>query len=261
VGQAIFRRFLLPVTASKVPEIGLMFWVVKVLTTAMGESTSDTLVHRFGGPVAVLMGLTGFIVAMVIQYVMRRYWALAYWLAVSMVGVFGTMAADVLHVGLGVPYVFSSLLYVVALAATFSSWYFTERTLSIHSITNRRRETFYWSAVFFTFATGTALGDFSAVSLHLGYAGSTALFAVAFCVPGIYFAITRAHPVLCFWSAYVLTRPLGASVADWLGKPRVQGGVGEGSGVVALVSAAIIISLVAYLALVDRDEVSDPARP
>ncbi len=243
----------------RVPEVTAYFWIIKALSTAMGESTSDYLVNSISPVVAVLIGFAAFAAAMVIQFLMRRYVAWAYWLAVVMVGVFGTMVADVLHVGLGVPYELSAGLFAVLLAATFIVWKRMEGTLSIHSIDTPRREVFYWLAVITTFALGTALGDLTAFTLHIGYLLSAVLFAAAILVPAIGFALRLFHPVFAFWFAYVLTRPLGASLADWLGKPTQLGGLGIGNGVVSLVLTAMIAALVAWLS-VTRSDVQKPSR-
>jgi uncharacterized membrane-anchored protein len=161
-----------------------------------------------------------------------------------MVGVFGTMAADVLHVGLGVPYVVSTVFYAGVLYLVFRTWYRVEGTLSIHSITTPRRELFYWAAVLATFALGTAAGDFTANTLGIGYFGSIILFAAVIAIPAIgYFRRTMA-PVLAFWFAYVVTRPLGASVADWLAVSHARGGLALGTGPVSLVFALIIAAIV-----------------
>jgi uncharacterized membrane-anchored protein len=241
-----------------VPEITLYFWVIKGLSTAFGESTSDYSVHAIAPVVAVLCGFVGFVVALVIQFSRRRYVAWSYWLAVAAVGVFGTMAADVLHVGFGVPYWVSSGLYAVALAAVFWAWARTERTLSIHTINTVRREGFYWAAVVATFAMGTAVGDLAAVSLHLGYFSSIWLFAGLMLIPALGYWRLGWNPIGTFWVAYVLTRPLGASVADWLGKPAKVGGLGLGNGVVTAVFALAIAGLVTYLTVTRADE--QPAR-
>src|SRR5215813_1367358 len=219
----------------------------------MGESTSDYAVQAIAPVAAVGLGFLGFVAALTLQLAMRRYVAWAYWLAVMMVGVFGTMAADVLHVGFGVPYIVSSVLYAVALAAVFVSWQAVERTLSIHTVDTARREAFYWAAVVATFAMGTAVGDLTAVTLHLGYAGSAVLFAGLILVPAAGYRWGGWNPVLSFWLAYVLTRPLGASVADWLGKPKSLSGLGLGNGPVSLVLLALIAAFVAYLAVTRRD--------
>jgi uncharacterized membrane-anchored protein len=239
--------------ALRVPEITVYFWVIKALSTAMGESTSDYAVHVINPVAAVGLGFVAFVAALVLQFSMRRYVAWAYWLAVCMVGVFGTMAADVLHVGFGVPYIASSILYAVVLFAVFFAWYRTERTLSIHTVDTPRREAFYWLAVVATFAMGTALGDLTATTFHLGYLTSGLLFAVVIAIPALGFWLLRWNAVFSFWFAYVATRPLGASFADYMGKPRSVSGLGWGDGPVALVLALAIACLVAFLAITKRD--------
>jgi uncharacterized membrane-anchored protein len=239
--------------ALRVPAVGVLFWVIKSLSTAMGEATSDFLVHSLDPVVAVLLGFTGFSVALALQLSMRRYVAWTYWLAVVMVGVFGTMAADVMHVGFGVPYAVTGLLCAIALAAVFVAWARVEGTLSIHSITSTRRELFYWAAVVATFALGTAVGDITALTFGLGYAGSILLFGAVMLVPILGYRVLHWSSVFCFWFAYVVTRPLGASVADWLGKPTADGGLGYGSGPVAAALSAAIALLVAYLAITGSD--------
>jgi uncharacterized membrane-anchored protein len=238
---------------SKVPEVTVFFWIVKALTTALGESTSDYLVHRISPVAAVLIGFTAFCIALAVQLTVRRYLAWAYWFAVAMVGVFGTMAADVLHVGLGVPYVVSSVLFLVVLAAVFTTWYAAEKTLSIHSIFTLRRECFYWAAVVSTFAMGTAVGDLSAITLHLGYLLAALMFGAVMLLPVAGYFRLGWNAVFAFWFAYVLTRPLGASVADWLGKPKNLRGLGLGAGPVSLVLALVISCFVAYLAVTKID--------
>ena len=240
---------------SKVPEITAFFWIVKALTTAMGESTSDFLVHAIVPEVAVLIGLIAFCAALYVQLTKDRYVPWAYWLAVAMVGVFGTMAADVLHVGLGVPYIASTIFFAIALAVVFRGWYRVEGTLSIHSITTPRRELFYWAAVLATFALGTAAGDLTAISLGLGYFGSILLFAAVFAIPAFGYFRAGMNSILAFWFAYVVTRPLGASVADWLSKS--SGGLALGTGPVSLFFAAMIAALVYYLSRTGLDTPSD----
>jgi uncharacterized membrane-anchored protein len=247
--------------ALRVPEITVYFWVIKALSTAMGEATSDSLVHKLHPVPAVLLGFAGFVVALGLQLSVRRYIAWTYWLAVAGVGVFGTMAADVLHVGFGVPYPVSSALYAVVLAAVFVSWYLTERTLSIHTVDTTRRELFYWAAVVATFAMGTALGDFTAFTLHLGYLASAFLYAGVIAIPAIGFWLLRWNAIFSFWFAYVATRPLGASFADWMGKPQTVGGLGWGDGSVAVVLTLIIFVLVAFLAITRVDVQRAARRP
>ncbi|HEU5420512.1 MAG TPA: hypothetical protein VFV41_22690 [Streptosporangiaceae bacterium] len=249
-----------PAGTLRVPEITVFFWVIKALSTAMGESTSDYSVHVMNPVVAVGLGFIAFVIALALQFSRRRYLAWAYWLSVVMVGVFGTMAADVLHVAFGVPYIASSALYAVVLAAVFITWQQTERTLSIHTINTARREAFYWATVVATFAMGTALGDLTAITFHLGYGYSIVLFAVIIVIPAAGYRWLGWNPVASFWSAYVVTRPLGASFADFLGKPVSAGGLGFGDGTVALVLTVAIAVLVAYLAITRRDVQGSLAR-
>jgi uncharacterized membrane-anchored protein len=232
--------------AAKVPEITALFWVVKVLTTGLGEAASDYL-GKVSIALAAGVGLIGFVVAMWLQLRTRRYVPWVYWSAVLMVAVFGTMAADGLHVVLGIPYTVSTAFYAVALAVVFVLWHRTEGTLSIHSIVSRRREVWYWLTVLLTFALGTALGDLTAFVLNLGYLPSAVLFAVVMAVPAIAWK-AGLNPVLTFWTAYVVTRPLGASVADWLGKPPSHaGGLGFGDGTVTAVGFVVFVVLVAVI--------------
>ena len=244
-------------TSLKVPaRIAAIFWVIKLATTAFGESTSDYLVHNVNPYAAVVGGFAVFAAAMVLQLRTDRYVPWIYWLAVAMVAVFGTMAADVVHIEFGVPYAASSNLFALLLVAVFWTWSRAEPTLSIHSITTVRRELFYWAAVLATFAMGTALGDLAAYRLHLGFLSAGIVFAVLFALPGLAFYARRAGPVLSFWAAYVMTRPLGASFADWTGKNRHAGGLGWGDGPVAAVLAVLIVAGVAYLTTSGSDQVA-----
>jgi uncharacterized membrane-anchored protein len=241
------RRRHAPV-AAKVPEIAASFWVLKLLTTAMGEAASDYLLGtmRFVG---LGLGAAGFAFALWVQFRTRRYNAVAYWATVMMVAVFGTMAADTLHHQLGVSFGMSSLAFALAVAATFWAWHRVEHTLSIHSITTRRREMFYWLTVSFTFALGTAAGDLTASQLHFGFVGSIVLFAVVMAVPALGCWRFRLNTVVAFWSAYIVTRPLGASVADWLSKPTKSGGLSYGDGPVAAVLLAFVLVLITFAAV------------
>jgi uncharacterized membrane-anchored protein len=214
----------------------------------MGESTSDFLVHTLGPPIAVVIGATAFTAALLWQLRAGRYVAWIYWLAVAMVGVFGTMAADVLHVGLGIPYIVSTAFYATVLAIVFMTWQRSELTLSIHSILTQRRELFYWAAVLATFALGTAAGDMTARTLGLGYLGSGVMFAVVIAVPAVGYRRFGMNPIFAFWFAYIVTRPLGASFADWMSVPNARGGLGFGYGPVSLVLACLIVGFVSHLA-------------
>ena len=228
----------------RVPEPTVVFWLTKAASTALGEAVSDFSIRVMPPVLAVLIGFVLFAAALAWQLRQRRYVPETYWLAVAMVGVFGTMAADVVHVVLGLPYVASASLYALILVGVFLLWWSVEHDLSVHAVTNARRELFYWAAVITTFALGTALGDFTAVALGIGYLPSIGLFALLILIPVLGFRFLRWNAVLAFWFAYVLTRPLGASVADWLGKPVKEGGVGVGSGWVSLIFAAIMAVLV-----------------
>jgi uncharacterized membrane-anchored protein len=247
--------------ASKVPEITAWFWIIKVLTTGMGEATSDYLVHRINPVIAVGFGLAGLVIALALQFLVRRYVTVVYWLAVVMVAVFGTMEADVLHVRFRVPYAVSTAGFAVSLTAIFAVWYATEKTLSIHSIRTRRREFFYWATVMATFALGTAAGDLTAYTLHLGYLGAGVLFAVVILVPAFGYRLLHLNAILMFWFAYIVTRPLGASFADWLGVPRALGGIDLGRGRVSLVLTVIIAVLVGYQAVAHPDAAGRAAVP
>jgi len=235
------------------------FWAVKALTTAMGEAASDYMVKAFGPVPAVLAGFAVFSLALVIQLRMRRYLAWTYWLAVSMVAVFGTQAADVLHLKFGVPYMVSATFYAVVLAVIFYIWDRSEHTLSIHSIYNARRELFYWATVLATFALGTALGDLTAITFKLGYFDSGVLFLVVIAVPALALRVKALSSVAAFWAAYVVTRPLGASFADYMSKPRARSGLNWGDGPVTLGLGAVIVVLVAYLAATRVDAPEAPA--
>lgn len=229
----------------KVPEVTVYFWVAKLLSTALGEAASDFLVFQINPYVAVMLGCFGLVVALALQLLVRRYVAWVYWLTVVMVAIFGTMAADVLHVVLHISYIASTSLFSVCLAAVFVIWYASERTLSIHTIYAGRRELFYWAAVVATFALGTAAGDLTAATLGLGYGASLVAFAIIFAVPGLGWRL-GLNPVFAFWFAYVVTRPLGASFADWVGKPYL-GGLGFGDGRVAVALTILIAIVVTYL--------------
>jgi uncharacterized membrane-anchored protein len=221
-------------TLVKVPEITVLFWVAKLLSTAMGESTSDYLVKVLHPVPAVGIGTIVLLAVIAYQITRDRYIPWVYWLAVLLVAVVGTMAADVLHIQFGVPYVASSVFFAVVLTAVFVAWYRVEGTLSIHSIDTVRRELFYWMTVMSTFAMGTALGDFTASTLKLGYGTSIIFFAALLLIPALGYRYFHMGEVLAFWFAYVLTRPVGASIADWLGKSAKASGLGVGDGHVSL---------------------------
>ena len=242
---------------SKVPEVTALFWIIKVLTTGMGESASDWLLNRGAGVAGIGIGISLgldiaiFVVALILQFSTRRYVAGVYWFAVVAVSLFGTIAADIAFF-IGVPLWASTTFYASALAVNFVLWYASERTLSIHSIHTRRRETFYWITVFLTFALGTALGDLTAVTWKLGFLVSGIMFAALIALPAIAHWRFGLNAIVAFWSAYVVTRPLGASFADWFGASHHDGGLGLGFGWVTLVMTVMIVGLVGYLARSQR---------
>ncbi|MEP6563291.1 MAG: hypothetical protein ABJD68_19710, partial [Nakamurella sp.] len=214
---------------------------------------SDYLTHRFD-PV-LTAGVAGVVclIALVLQFSMRRYLAWIYWFAVAMVSVFGTMVADALHVGFGIPYAVSTAGFALMLSVVFIAWYSIEKTLSIHSIFTRRREMFYWAAILTTFAFGTAAGDLTATTVNLGYLGSGLLFAVLIAIPAVGHWRFHLNAVFAFWFAYVLTRPLGASFADWIAVPASRGGLDWGTGPITLVLLLMIVACVGYLASTGQD--------
>lgn len=229
----------------RVPEITVGFWVAKAASTAFGEAASDFSIRTMPPVLAVLLGFILFAVVLLWQLSRGRYVPAVYWSTVAMVGVFGTMAADVVHVVLGLPYLVTTVAYAVVLALVFLLWWRVEGRLSVHEVTTLRRELFYWAAVVATFALGTAAGDLAAVGLHLGYLPSILLFGMLILVPPLGFRFLNWSPVFSFWAAYVLTRPVGASVADWLGKPLAEGGIGVGSGWVSIGTALVMVLTVA----------------
>jgi uncharacterized membrane-anchored protein len=263
-GQPLRRRpgwfgsFAEPV-AAKVPEITFLFWVIKILTTAGGEATSDYLALDLGSRlIAGCIEAGIFVVALVWQFRTRRYTAAAYWLLAYAIAIFGTGVSDALHLFVGIPYAGTTVLWAVVLAAIFWLWYRSERTLSIHSIYTQRREIYYWAVVFATFALGTALGDFTAASLHLGYLASGIMFTLIILIPALAWSRFGLNPVVAFWFAYVVTRPLGASYADYFSKPHALSGANYGDASVALVTTIIVAILVGYLS-VTRHDIQRPA--
>src|SRR5215813_9318229 len=200
-GRSRWDEPLAPATyaASKVPLITVYFWIIKLLTTAMGEAASDYMVRAINPVTAVLLGFTGFVIAMILQLRAKRYVAWIYWLAVAMVAVFGTQAADVLHIKFHVPYAASTAFYTVVLALIFIVWYRVERTLSIHSIRTPRREVFYWAAVLATFTFVFNDGETTARTLNLGYLASGIWFSVAFATVAVAHWKLGLNPILAFW--------------------------------------------------------------
>jgi uncharacterized membrane-anchored protein len=248
----VLGRFFPAPVAAKVPEIIFVFWVVKVLTTAGGEVTSDylkTYGNFGGGGTEVAL----FVIALALQFATRRYRAFAYWFLAYAIAIAGTGISDFLHLDVHIPYLGTTILWAAILAAVFWTWQRNEGTLSIHSITTQRREAFYWATVFATFALGTALGDFTAVSLGMGYLASGIFFFAIILLPALAWWRFGLNGVAAFWMAYVVTRPLGASFADWISKPSSTTGIGFGNGPTAVVFAAATFLLVFYLAIARPD--------
>jgi uncharacterized membrane-anchored protein len=245
------RVFPAPV-AAKVPEIIVVFWVVKILTTAGGEVTSDylkTYGNFGGGGTEVAL----FVIGLALQFGTRRYRAFAYWFLAYAIAISGTGISDFLHLDVHIPYAGTTILWAVILAAVFWTWQRSEGTLSIHSITTQRREAFYWATVFATFALGTALGDFTATTLNMGFLASGILFFAVILVPALAWSRFGLNSITAFWMAYVVTRPLGASFADYISKPANLSGIGFGNGQTAVVFAVAVFILVAYLAIARPD--------
>ncbi len=219
----------------------------------MGEAVADFMALKYGPIVAGTVGGLALLIALVLQFRARQYVAWIYWLAVAMVSVFGTMGADGLHIEFHLPYLYSTIFYSVCLTVIFVVWYLTEKTLSIHSIYTWRREAFYWATVLATFALGTAVGDLTATTMHLGYLASGILFTVIILIPAAAYRWLGMNAVFAFWFAYVITRPLGASFADWMGVAHAYGGLGWGRGVVGFSLAVVIAGFVAYVQIARPD--------
>ncbi|MBV9092663.1 MAG: hypothetical protein JO132_02115 [Streptosporangiaceae bacterium] len=250
------RSFFAEPVAAKVPEITFLFWVIKILTTAGGEATSDYLglnLYPHSRPTVVAIETAILAVGLVWQFHVRRYAAAPYWFFAYSIAIFGTGVSDALHLVVGIPYAGTTLLWAVVLAIVFWRWHASERTLSIHSVYTRRREAYYWAVVFATFALGTALGDFTATSLHLGFLASGILFFVVILIPAVAWKWLGLNSVVAFWCAYVVTRPLGASFADYFSRPHSLSGADYGNGPVALVITIIVAALVGYLCVARND--------
>jgi uncharacterized membrane-anchored protein len=244
-------RYLL----NKVPEVTVWFWIIKVLATTVGETFADFLSGLglgLGGTTVVMTAV--FLGALGGQFRARRYVPALYWLTVVLISVVGTLVTDNLTDALGVPLLLSTVVFAAALAATFAVWYAREGTLSIHSIVTGRREAFYWLAILFTFALGTAVGDLVDEQYGLGYWATALLVALLIAAVAVSHLVFRADAVLTFWIAYVLTRPLGASVGDGLSQDHADGGLGLGTTVTSWVFLAVILAVVTYLAVTKRDQ-------
>jgi len=242
---------------SKVPEITIFFWVIKILATTVGETAADFLNET------LKLGLTNttyvmtalLIVALVCQFRAPRYVPGVYWSTVVIISVVGTLITDKLVDDLGVALQTTTIAFSIALAVTFAVWYASEKTLSIHSVYTAKREAFYWAAILFTFALGTASGDYLAERLNLGYGRSALLFAALIGVVATAWKYFRLNPVLAFWAAYILTRPLGASLGDEMSQKRADGGIGLGTVGTTFLFLGTILAVVVYLSITRKDQV------
>ncbi|MEI7600124.1 MAG: hypothetical protein WCJ41_12505 [Aestuariivirga sp.] len=242
---------------NRVPKVTFDFWIIKLLAVTMGETAADYLAVNLGlGLTATSLIMAGVLaVALVLQFRQRRYVPWSYWLAVVLVSIVGTLVTDNLVDNLGVSLVTCTAVFTVALAATFALWYASERTLSIHKVFTTRREAFYWLAILFTFALGTAVGDLIAEKFGIGYYSTGILFGMIIASLAIGYWFLKLDPILGFWLAYILTRPLGASVGDFLSQPGEYGGLGLGTTNTSIIFLLLIALTVVYMTVThDGDE-------
>jgi uncharacterized membrane-anchored protein len=239
---------------NRVPEVTVDFWLIKLMAVTVGETAADYLAVNLGwGLTATSLLMTGILVAaLVIQFAQKRYVPSAYWLAVVLISVVGTLITDNLVDNFGVALQTTTIGFSLALIATFWIWYSSEKTLSIHTIVTTKREIFYWLAILFTFALGTAAGDLVAEAMDLGYLATGLIFAAAIAAITIAYYVFHANAILAFWLAYILTRPLGASFGDLLSQPVEYGGVGLGTIATSLIFLSAIAALVVYMSWVGR---------
>jgi uncharacterized membrane-anchored protein len=242
---------------SKVPEVTMYFWIIKILCTTVGETAADFLNFdlNLGLTVTTIVMSVFLAVALFVQFRLRRYVPGIYWLAVVLISVVGTLITDNLVDNFGVPLLTTTIVFSVALAAAFAVWYASERTLSIHSIYTTKREAFYWLAILFTFALGTAAGDLVAEDFYLGYLTSVVVFSALIGLVILAYAYARLNAVLAFWIAYILTRPLGASIGDYLSQGRDAGGLALNAVTINAIFLVTILALVAYLTVTRRDKI------
>jgi uncharacterized membrane-anchored protein len=248
--------------SNKVPEVTVYFWIIKVLCTTVGETAADLLNEKAAlgltGVSVLMSGLLG--VVLVVQFRSSAYRPGVYWSAVALISVVGTLISDNLTDNMGVPLEASTTVFAIVLAVVFAVWHRRERTLSIHHIDTTSRESFYWLAVLFTFALGTAAGDLVSERIDLGYWLSAVLFAMAIAAVAIAHFALDLDAVWSFWIAYILTRPLGASIGDYLSQPTSNGGLDLGAVVTSALFLAVILGLVTYLSVTRRD-IAEPEHP
>jgi uncharacterized membrane-anchored protein len=235
--------------ANRVPEVTLDFWLIKLMAVTMGETAADYLAVNLGlGLTATSLLMAGvLVVALALQFAQRRYVPWSYWLAVVMISIVGTLVTDNLVDNFGVPLVVTTAVFTVALAVTFLVWHRVEGTLSIHDVTNFRREAFYWLAILFTFALGTAAGDLVAEKFGLGYLATGILFGMIIASLALGYFVLGLDAILGFWLAYIFTRPLGASFGDLLSQPKDYGGLGFGTIITSALFLAAIAGIVVYM--------------
>jgi uncharacterized membrane-anchored protein len=250
-GATRFTRVML----NKVPEVTVYFWIIKVLSTTVGETLGDLLAVRLGLGLTVTSWIMGVLCLAALAWHMslRRYWPTPYWLEVVLISVVGTLISDNLVDGLGISLVTTTIVFSIILALVFVFWFAVERTLSIHTIFTSRREGFYWLAILFTFALGTSAGDLAAETLDWGYGPAALIFAGMIGLVAVCYFVLRFDEILCFWVAYVLTRPLGASFGDFFAKPKIAGGLDFGTINTSLIFLAAITILVTFLTVTRAD--------
>jgi len=243
---------------NKVPEITLFFWIIKILCTTVGETGADFLNEKMNlglDGVTIIVGII-LAVTLVFQFRSKKYIPGVYWLSVVLISIVGTLITDNLTDVLGVPLETTTIIFAISLAVVFAVWYKKEKTLSIHSITTSRREAFYWLAILFTFALGTAAGDLLAESVDLGYLLSAVIFGAMIALIAVSHFGFKVNAVLSFWLAYILTRPLGASIGDYLSQDSDSGGLQLGPEITSIIFLAVILGVVAYLSITKKDVIS-----
>ena len=255
------KNLTVAVMLNKVPEVTIYFWLIKVLCTTIGETAADYLNInlKLGLTITTIFMGVLLLVALFFQFRARKYVAGIYWTAVAFLSIFGTLITDNLSDNLKVSLVTSTIGFSIALALTFFVWYKREKTLDIHSIFTTPREAFYWLAILFTFALGTAAGDLLAERSHVGYLISLGIFAAAIALVAFAHLVFKMNGILAFWLAYILTRPLGATCGDLLSQPRNLGGLGLGTVWTSAIFLVAILVLVVYLAITKRDVLTNSA--
>jgi uncharacterized membrane-anchored protein len=233
---------------NKVPQLTIYFWIIKIMATTVGETVADMLAVKLNLGLVIASVVVGvmLLIALYVQFRSRKYLPAFYWLAVVLISVAGTLITDNLVENLGVPLWVTTVVFTVALCLTFAAWYAVEKSLSVHTIQTTRRELFYWAAILFTFTLGTAGGDLLSEGAHLGYLYSGLLFAGSIALVTLLYYKAGLNAVMAFWIAYILTRPLGASLGDLLSQPKSNGGLGLGTIVTSVAFLVVIVGLVIF---------------